>query len=71
MRLFFDKTNVDGDRGKPASTAQYTIVQVKETVAPRPEQSDLNLPTNESFGFRLADWEELMRQYIEDCAKNE
>ncbi|MBW3093359.1 sugar nucleotide-binding protein, partial [Bifidobacterium sp. 82T10] len=60
----FERTNGNGDKVKPISTAEY-FANAKNPVSPRPTHSALDLSKIEAAGYTPADWEESLSQYID------
>ncbi len=60
----FNKTNGNGDKVKPISTAEY-FANAKNPVSPRPVHSALDLSKIERAGYTPADWEENLAAYID------
>ncbi|KFF31852.1 dTDP-4-dehydrorhamnose reductase/dTDP-4-keto-6-deoxyglucose-3,5-epimerase [Bifidobacterium bombi DSM 19703] len=61
----FDKTNGNGDKVKPVSTADY-YARSTSLVSPRPRNSALNLSKIEHAGYRPADWEQSLQDYMNE-----
>ncbi|WEV52723.1 sugar nucleotide-binding protein [Bifidobacterium sp. ESL0704] len=60
----FEKTNGNGDKVVPVTTEEYYKEETKP-VSPRPTNSFLDLTKLEKTGYKTADWEENMLEYIE------
>ena len=62
-RMCFDAANSNGDRVIPGSTAGY-YARTKDSVAPRPVHSALDLSKLETAGFHIPDWEQELEEYV-------
>ncbi|OZG64358.1 sugar nucleotide-binding protein [Bifidobacterium eulemuris] len=61
----FERTNGNGDKVKPISTAEY-FANATAPISPRPTHSALSLKKIETAGYKPADWEETLAAYVDE-----
>ena len=59
----FDLANGNGDKVKPVTTEEY-YANSAGPISPRPEHSALDLTKIENAGYKPADWEEKLEEYL-------
>ena len=59
----FDLANGNGDKVKPVITEEY-YANSAGPISPRPEHSALDLTKIENAGYKPADWEEKLEEYL-------
>lgn len=60
----FDQTNGNGEKVVAVTTEKY-YANAAGPISPRPANSDLSLAKIESTGYRPADWEQRLKDYIQ------
>lgn len=65
-RAVFDRANGNGGQVVPVTTAEY-YAKANGPVSPRPEHSALDLAKIEAAGYRPADWEQSLNDYLDRC----
>lgn len=62
-RMVFDLANGNGDKVKPVTTEEY-YANSAGPISPRPEHSALDLTKIENAGYKPANWEDKLKEYM-------